>query len=327
MARKRGQRDSTDSQRRQTTQPPHSTHTGEQREIWDQEETFFEDEFDEEEAVEEEEEDRPSSKRRSSRRRRKDAGSPRMKPRDIKAFRWIGEQGAARRDDLQELLGRMPEGKTNEPGRLSASRMRHIIEERWEPAGMVYYKNLLGKQWVWPSKRGLSAAGLSWSPHRPADINLEHIHQINRVRLHLENHYWSRKLKGEWESERWYVRRKKEWAVLKKAEPSTYIPDVYQMNHTPDGLWRFRNTGDNTDYLAIIEIEISAKHKDQLWQIMNELSIYAPVVWYYVDMNPEEGVYDGLMEVLAEMDTRDRERFVFYDLADPRKLVYHFKPE
>ncbi len=62
--------------------------------------------------------------------------------------------------------------------------MRHIIEERWEPAGMVYYKTLLGKQWVWLSKRGLHAADLPWSPHRPADINLEHIHQVNRVRLY-----------------------------------------------------------------------------------------------------------------------------------------------
>ena len=325
MTRKRGQREPTHSQQRQVTRPPQSSHTGEQREIWDQEDTF-DNAFDEEEEGDDDE-DRPSSKRRSSRKRRKDAGTPRMKPRDIKAFRWMGEQGAARRDDLQALLGRMPEGETNEPGRLSASRMRHIIEERWEPAGMVYYRNLLGKQWVWPSRRGLNAAGLSWSPHRPADINLEHIHQINRVRLYLEDLYWSRKLKGEWESERWYVRHKKEWAVLKKADPSTYIPDVYRMNHTPDGLWRFRNTGSNTDYLAIIEVEISAKHKDQLRQIMDELSAYAPVVWYFVDMNPEEGVYDGLMEVLEEIDKRDRGRFVFYDLANLGKQAYHFKPE
>jgi hypothetical protein len=159
-----------------------------------------------------------------------------MRPRDIKSFRWIGEQGAARRDDLQELLGRMPEGQTNEPGRLSASRMRHIIEERWKPAGMVYYKTLLGKQWVWLSKRGLHAADLPWSPHRPADINLEHIHQVNRVRLYLEDLYWSKKLKGEWESERWYERRKKEWLALGKADSDVYVPYEYRMLHVPDGL-------------------------------------------------------------------------------------------
>src|SRR5229473_135305 len=107
MTRKRGQRESTPSQRRQITRPPHSSHTSEQREIWDQEDTF-DDEFDEEEEGDDDE-DRPSAKRRSIRKRRNDAGIPRMKPRDIKAFRWIGEQGAARRDDLQELLGRMPE--------------------------------------------------------------------------------------------------------------------------------------------------------------------------------------------------------------------------
>jgi hypothetical protein len=191
MPRRRGQREPSEprptSRHHQVNWSLHDPRaSGQQREIWDQEEEF-DDAYEEEE--ESDDEEQPSPKRRSSHKRRRDAGLPRMKPRDIKAFRWTGEQGAARRDDLQELLGRMPEGETNEPGRLSASRMRHIIEERWEPAGMVYYKTLLGKQWVWPTRRGLHAAGLPWSPHRPADINLEHIHQINRVRLYLEGLY------------------------------------------------------------------------------------------------------------------------------------------
>src|SRR6266705_6325461 len=179
MPRKRGQREPSEpqptSRRHQVNQPLHDAHTGrQQRGIWDQDEEFDEDYEETEES--DDDEDQPSTKRRTARKRRRDAGIPRMQPRDIRAFRWIGEQGAARRDDLQELLGRMPEGETNEPGRLSASRVRHIIEERWEPAGMVYYRNLLGKQWVWLSRRGLHAADLPWSPHRPADINLEHIH-------------------------------------------------------------------------------------------------------------------------------------------------------
>ena len=327
MPRKRGQREPLEpppsSRHHQVTRlPPSSRTSGQQREIRDQDDEF-DDEFEEEE--ESDGEDQPSPKRRSSHKRRRDAGMPRMKPRDIKAFRWMGEQGAARRDDLQELLGRMPEGETNEPGRLSASRMRHIIEERWEPAGMVYYKNLLGKQWVWPSRRGLHAAGLPWSPHRPADINLEHIHQVNRIRLYLEGLYWGQNLKGEWESERWYERRKKEWLALGKADSGVYVPYEYRMHHTPDGLWRFRNPGETEDSLAIIEVEISAKNKDQLERIMRDLAVYAPVIWYFVDMDPAEGVYAGLMGVLEGIDERRRGRFIFYDLNNPTKLVYRYE--
>lgn len=327
MPRRRGQREPSEprptSQRHQVNWPLHDPRTGgQQREIWDQDEGF-DDEFEEEE--ESDDEEQLSPKRRSSRKRRRDADVPRMRPRDIKSFRWIGEQGAARRDDLQELLGRMPEGQTNEPGRLSASRMRHIIEERWEPAGMVYYKTLLGKQWVWLSKRGLHAADLPWSPHRPADINLEHIHQVNRVRLYLEDLYWSKKLKGEWESERWYERRKKEWLALGKADLGVYVPYEYRMHHAPDGLWRFRNEGQTEDNLAALEVEISAKNEDQLDRIMRALAVYVPVVWYYVDMDAEEGVYDGLMKILAGIDERRRERFFFYDLDEPARLVYHYE--
>jgi hypothetical protein len=131
MPRKRGQREPSEpqptSRRHQVNQPLHDAPTGrQQRGIWDQDDEFDEDYEEEEES--DDDKDQPSPKRRSTRKRRRDAGIPRMQPRDIRAFRWIGEQGAARRDDLQDLLGRMPEGETNEPGRLSASRVRHIID-------------------------------------------------------------------------------------------------------------------------------------------------------------------------------------------------------
>jgi hypothetical protein len=42
-------------------------------------------------------------------------------------------------------------------------------------------------------------------------------------------------------------------------------------------------------------------------------------------MDAEEGVYDGLMKILAGIDERRRERFFFYDLDDPARLVYHYE--
>ena len=130
------------------------------------------------------------------RRSRSDAGIPRMRERDIQAFRWIGEQGAASVDHLRDLLGRMSEEETDEPGRLSVMRVRHIIEDRWEPAQMVSVEHILGKKWVWLTRRAMNRVALPLSPNRPADITINHLHHINRIRLHLEKLYWSQGLPG-----------------------------------------------------------------------------------------------------------------------------------
>ncbi len=278
--------------------------------------------------------DEPIDTQQVRRKVRRDADMPRMNDRDIFALCWVGEQQAASSKNLQELLARsdMREllgslaGKTpREVETLSAARIRHVIEDHWALAGMVHYETILGKRWVWPTRRALHAAGLPFSPHRPADIWLNHLHQVNRIRLHLERIYSSAGLPGHWESERWYERNKRKWKNWKKRDSGIYVPDEYRMWHTPDGIWIYRNERDTADSTATIEVEISAKRPATLWSILHELAIYAGTVWYFVEMDPKQGVFSGLIEIFEELEDRFKSRFYFYDLAEPGRLVYHYE--
>lgn len=122
--------------------------------------------------------DEPIDKRQKGRKIRRDADTPRMNYRDILAFRWIGEQAEASADNLQELLGRpdmrellgrLAGGTIKETEKLSATRIRHIIEDRWAQAGMVNHSLVLGRRWVWPTRRALYETELPFSPYLPAN--------------------------------------------------------------------------------------------------------------------------------------------------------------
>jgi len=256
---------------------------------------------------------------------RRDAGIPRMQDRDIQALRWIGEQGAASVDHLRDLLGRMSEWETDEPGRLSVTRVRHIIEDRWEPAQMVSVENILGKKWVWLTRRAMNRVALPFSHNRPADITINHLDSINRVRLYQEKLYWSKKLPGSWESTRMIERSRKEWAALKKDDPMVYVPRHYATWHMPDGIWTYRNKDHTEDHVVFIEVEVSSKGLERTQRIFLDLARHG-TTWYYVDLSPKKKhLFATLMQALESLDKRHghRSRFYFYDLNNPNKLVYH----
>lgn len=255
---------------------------------------------------------------------RSDAGMPRLWDRDIQGLRWVGEQGAANADNLRDLLGRLSEYELNEPGRLSASRIRHLLEEHWLPAKVIYLENILGKKWCWLTRRGLNRVGLPFSTHRPADINFNHIHHCNRIRLYLEQLYPS---SGSWESSKMIEQSKKEWKARKKADSGEYIPDEYRTWHMPDALWTFRNRGDTEDNKVFIEVEVSSKGPKRTEEILLDLARHG-TTWYFVNMDPKKHVYDTLMEALEKFTGRQeryRERFYMYDLMEPDKLVYEYE--
>jgi len=263
------------------------------------------------------------------RKRRSDADQPRMGARDIYAFGWMGEQGAASADDLRVILGRQAAGPTKQRGLLSKTRVRHILEERWLPAKMVYADIMLGKKWVWPTRRALQRAGLPFSPHRPADVNLYHLQQCNRIRIYLEDSYRRRDLPGSWESERMIELSKKDWRAKRKADSSIYIPDEYDTWHMPDAIWRFRHKDDKEDVVrtAFIEVETSPKRPDKLDEIVLNLAQHG-TTWYFVDMDPRRGVFKALTDALGRLDGRlahYKENFYLYDLADPDKLVWEYE--
>ncbi len=261
------------------------------------------------------------------RKTRSDAGMPRLWDRDIQGLRWTGEQGAATADHLRDVLGRLSEYELDEPDRLSASRIRHLLEDHWLPAKVVYVENILGKKWVWLTRRGLSRVGLPFSTHRPADINLNHIDHCNRIRLYLEKLYSGLSLPGSWESSKMIELSKKEWKARKKADPSEYIPDEYRGWHMPDALWSFRNRGDTDDGKVFIEVEVSSKGPERTADILLDLARHG-TTWYYVNMDEQKGVYKTLTDALNKFTGRQehyRGNFYLYDLASPNKLVWEYE--
>ena len=180
------------------------------------------------------------------RRVRSDAGVPRLQPRDIQVLRWVAEQGAANVDHLRLLLGRLSEYELDDDlDRLSVTRVRHIIEDHWLPAKVIESESILGQRWIWLTRRGLNRVDAPFSPHRPADTTVNHLHHINRVRLDLEGIYQDA---GRWESVRMIEQSKKQWKMQRKADSLTYIPREYETWHMPDGLWFYRHDETSKEY-------------------------------------------------------------------------------
>jgi hypothetical protein len=115
------------------------------------------------------------------RHRRRDAGIPRLTPRDVEALRWVGDQYACRLDHLQALLGRLGAGP------IGASSTRAVLG-RWEHQGLTARRAVLQGQppWVWLTPRGLRTAGLSYAPWTPTIRTLWRAGAANAVRLFLE---------------------------------------------------------------------------------------------------------------------------------------------
>lgn len=226
---------------------------------------------------------------------------------------------------MRELLGSLAGETTKEAEKLSATRVRHIIEDRWARAGMVNHDMILGKKWAWLTRRALHTVGLPFSPHRPADCGLNHMQHVNRIRLHLERLSGSGNLLGRWESECWYKRNQQEWSIRKKEEPAISVPGIYRMSHTPAGIWTFRDERDSADSSAIIEVKANAKGSRLLELVLHELAICEGTVWYFVEMDPKKGEFSGLIDIFEKLDDQDKTRFFFYDLAEPGRLVYHLE--
>lgn len=260
------------------------------------------------------------------RKRRSDADQPRLWERDITILRWVGEQGAASADNLRELAGREAAAPTKEPGLLSKTRIRHLIEDRWQPAGMISWDTMMGRKWIWLTRRALQRVDLPFTPHRPADTTLNHLHHCNRVRLYLEQLYASRSLQGSWESARLIERSKKEWKGRKKEDSYVFIPYHYRMWHMPDAIWTFRNRNDTDEHKIFIEVEASSKGPERTADILTDLARHG-VTWYFVEMDTKKHVYATLIEALNSLEEEYQARFIFYDLAKPTRLIHQVKRE
>ncbi len=130
---------------------------------------------------------RPRIRRRSrqqGRAQRWDA-RPVLTARDAAALRFVGEQYAVRDDVLAVLLGRLSPAKPQAYGMLGPRTLRQRLG-RWQQAGWVERRRVLGHTWVLPTRTGLRLAGLQFDPWEPAESRLAHHHAVALVRLHRE---------------------------------------------------------------------------------------------------------------------------------------------
>ena len=130
---------------------------------------------------------------------------------------------------------------------------------RWRAAGYAGTARLgPGKPWIWLTRAGLAACGLSYPCVPPALSRLAHIRAVTAIRLALQSSGTYRTAAARWRSERQLRAR------IGKAGASEHIPDGEV--HWPDGA--------GVPYAGecwAIEAELTAKTAGRTVSIMQEL--------------------------------------------------------
>ena len=213
-------------------------------------------------------------RRRKNSKERRDKGKKLIKRRDRVVLPWIAEQYAARVDQVQELLSRMPGrgGRPVSPTGLTTSAVLQVVD-RWVTLGLVVYRRIYEGEpgWIHLTADGLRTLHLSYAMLTPAKSTLPHLYHINRVRLDMERRHPDFR----WTSERTLR------AAQKRREEGSVVP------HLPDAQVR-------TPKLVAVEIERSPKSDKELDEILTELLIIGSpspnggdpllytTVWYFV---------------------------------------------
>jgi hypothetical protein len=233
---------------------------------------------------------------RKPRKPRSDSG-PRLTERDRKALAWIGQQYAARLDQLQVLLARLGESddyarKPKEEGILTEKRTMYLVK-RWEQLGLACSGWFLhgDPPWIWLSMEGLRAVRHEIGELRrfePTPGGLSHLFFCNRARLFVEE----RKPDGIWQSER----------QLRAG----HKPEQVQ-SHLPDGLLILPN-----GHVVAVEIELSVKGYARLEKILRALASQYQTVWYFCT-GRSGSVIKKALETLPESFRR---KILIYSLDD-----------
>ncbi len=199
-------------------------------------------------------------------------------PRDAVTLRWIGEQYAVRLDQVQQLLGRDPQKKTNQPGLLHSKTAWRVLK-RWEKAGFVASRSVLAGQpvWVWLTAKGLDEFGLAYKPLVPKVGTIDHLYWTNHVRLFCEKNY---------PDDRWVSER-----TLRLAQP----PRKGSRPHVVDGeLVRRDPQGELT---IAIEVELTPKKPEVVAAIVRQLAHTYVGIWYFTRPSAHESVVRAISQL------------------------------
>jgi len=242
--------------------------------------------------------DEPLAKKRSRKqtKTRRDKGKKLIKARDRIVLLWIAQQYAARLDQVQQLLSRMPGkgGRPASPTGLTLSAVLQVVT-RWVELGLVIYDRGAADEpgWVHLTALGLRKLGLPYAPLTPAPGSHQHLFHINRVRLEVERRH---------STYQWTSERTLRAALPRRAEGVT-VP------HLPDAqVW--------TPKPVAVEVERSPKSPGELDAILTELLIVgvpatsgeAPLlyttIWYFVRSQTRASIEAARSRLPEEYRTR-----------------------
>jgi hypothetical protein len=231
---------------------------------------------------------RPS--RQLGRARRRDAG-PAVTARDAAALRFAGEQYAVRDDVLAVVLGRLSPGAPQAAGMLGTRTLRQRLG-RWEEAGWVERRRLLGHTWVLPSRAGLRLAGVAFDPWEPAESRLAHHHTAALVRLAREPVPG----RGGWVCERelWRRRGRASWHLADGALPAP-VPAAWQAQGI-DQAWE------------LVEVELHQKSRPRVLAALKTRPPHTARMTYYVPATLLHPLSALLASVVRELGGRPEVR-------------------
>jgi hypothetical protein len=205
--------------------------------------------------------------------------------RDAAALRFVGEHYAVRDDVLAVLLGRLSPATLKAPGMLGPRTLRQRLA-RWQQAGWVERRRLLGHTWVLPTRTGLRLAGLQFDPWEPAESRLAHHHAVALVRLHCEAIPGS----GGWVCERelWRRRGRASWHMVDGALP---VP-------VPAG-WQ-----EISEAWELVEVELTQKARPRLVAALKTRPPHTAAITYYVPAALHAALSAQLASVVRELGGR-----------------------
>jgi hypothetical protein len=244
--------------------------------------------------------ERPRVQRRSrqlGRTRRWDA-APAVTARDVAALRFVGEQYAVRLDVLAVLLGRLSPGEPRNGAVLGERTLRRRLG-RWEQAGWVVRRRMLGHTWVLPARIGLWLAGLEFDCWDPSPPRLAHHHAVAVVRLHREPVPGQ----GGWVCERelWRRRGKARWHLADGALPAP-VPAGWQ------GI---------SEAWELVEVELHQKARPRVVAAIKTRAPHTARITYYVPAELHASLSAQLASVVRELGGRPEVRVeLLPDLAD-----------
>jgi DNA-binding CsgD family transcriptional regulator len=165
-----------------------------------------------------------------------------LRRRDLEMLAWVGEQYAARADQLKQLLG-------------CGQRTVQRTLARLRAEGMLSTRRLLVGEpaWVLPTAAGLRACGSTFGVWQPRIGLLAHIAAVNDVRLHVQ----TRSHASVWTCERFLAR------------------DRAAGEHLPDGAVALDGQR------VAIEIELTVKSLRRTTAILDELASRFDSVLYF----------------------------------------------